>query len=112
MDLGKTSLVKHSIRLTDSTPFKECYWQISPRMHKEVREHLKEMLETGAIQLSHSLWASPVILVHKKDGELQFYIDLSKLNAHTSKDSYSLTRIEGTLGSLNWAVWFTALDLK
>ena len=23
MDLGKTSLVKHSIRLTDNTPFKE-----------------------------------------------------------------------------------------
>ena len=25
MDLGKTSLVKHSIRLTDNTPFKEHY---------------------------------------------------------------------------------------
>ena len=47
MDLGWTSLVKHSIRLTDNTLFKECYWQIPPSMYEEVREHLKEMLETG-----------------------------------------------------------------
>ena len=67
MDLGKTSLVKHSIRLTDNTPFKECYWQIPPSMYEKVREHLKEMLEIGAIWPSHSPWASLVVLVCKKD---------------------------------------------
>ena len=70
MDLGKTSLVKHSNRLTDTTPFKECYQQISPSMYEEIRKHLKEMLETGAIWPSHSPWASLVILVCKKDGKL------------------------------------------
>ena len=112
IDLGKTPLVKHSIRLTNNTPFKEFYQPITPSMYEEVREHLKEMLEIGALQLSHSPWASPVMLVHKKDGKLQFYIDLRKLNAHTIKDSYSLLRIEDTLDSLNEAVWFTVLDLK
>ena len=52
MDLGKTSLVKHSIRLTGNTPFKEHYQQI-PSMYEEVREHMKEMLDIGAIQASH-----------------------------------------------------------
>ena len=42
MNCGKTFLVKHSIRLTDNNPFKEHYWQISPSMYEEVREHLKE----------------------------------------------------------------------
>ena len=78
----------------------------------EVGEHLKEMLEMGAIQPSHSPWASPVVLVHKKDGKLQFCIDLRKLNAPTIKVSYSLSRTEDTLDSLNGAVWFTVLDLK
>ena len=55
MDLGKTSLVKHSIRLTDNTLFKEHYWQIPASMYEEGREHLKEMLEIGTIWLSHSL---------------------------------------------------------
>ena len=63
MDLGKTSLVKHSMRLMDNTPFKECYWCILPSMYEEVWEHLNKMLEIGAIQLSHSPWASLVILV-------------------------------------------------
>ena len=49
MDLGKSSLVKHSIRLTDNSPFKECYRQIPLSLYVEVREHLKEMLKIGAI---------------------------------------------------------------
>ena len=112
MDLGKTSLVKHGIRITANTPFKEHYWQILLSMYMEVKEHLKEVLEIGAIRPSHSPWASPVILVHKKDGKLWLWIDLKKLDAHTIRDSYSLPRIEDTLDSLNGAVWFIALHIK
>ena len=111
-DLGKTSLVKHSIRLTDNSSFKKCYWQILPSMYVEVREHLKDMLEIGAIWPLHSPWPSPVVMICKKDDKLQFHIDLRKLNVRTIKDSYSLSRIADTLDSLNGAVWFTALDLK
>ena len=112
MDLGKISLNIHSIRLKDNTPFKEHYWVIPPSMYEEVREHLKQKLEIGAVQPCHCPWACPVILVCRKDGKLQFYIDLRMLNAWFIKDSYSPCRIEDTLESLNRAVWFTALDLK
>ena len=30
LHLGKTSLIKHQIELTDRMPFKECFWQIPP----------------------------------------------------------------------------------
>ena len=112
MDLGRTSLVKHSIGLTGKTLFKEHYWQIPLSMYLEVREHLKEMLEFGIIWPSHSQWASPDVLVCKKDDKLWFCIDLKTLNACTIKDSYSLASTEDTLDSLNVAVWFTVLDLK
>ena len=112
MDLGKTSLVKHSIRLTDNIPFKEHYWLIPTSMYVEVWENLKQMLEIGAVLPSHSPWASPVVLVCQKDGKLQYFIDLRKLNACTTKDSYSLPRIEDTLDSLNGAVWFMDLDFS
>ena len=91
---------------------KECYWWILPSMYEEVRKHLKEILEIGGLLPLHRPWASPVILVHKKDSKLWFCIYLRKLNVCTIKDSYSLPRIEDTLDSLNGAVWFTALDLK
>ena len=37
LDLGKTSIIKYSIKLTDPTPFKEHYRCIQPRMYEEVK---------------------------------------------------------------------------
>ena len=55
------------------------------------------MLKVGAIRKSVSLWASPVVLVQKKDDSLRFCINLRKLNSRTIKDAYSLPRIEESL---------------
>ena len=49
LDLGTTSIVKHSIKLTDPTPFKDCYQCIPPRMYDKVKMHIQEMLDVGAI---------------------------------------------------------------
>ena len=70
------------------------------------------MLKVGAICKSISPWASPVILVWKKDGSLLFCIDLHKLNAHMVKGAYSLPHIEESLDCLNEACILTSLDLK
>ena len=80
LDLGKTALIKHKIRLTDQTPFKEGYRHIPSHMYDDVRAHIQEMLDIGAIHKSHSPWASAVVLVRKKDSGLRFCIDLRKLN--------------------------------
>ena len=112
LDLGRTDLIKHHIELKDYTPIKDRYCRIPPHQYEEVRKHLKEMLDIGAIRRSNSPWASPVVLVRKKDGSLRFCIDLRKLNARTVKDAYSLPCIEDTLDSLNGACIFTSLDLK
>ena len=50
--LGKTALIKHIIRLTEQTPFKEWYWQIPPYMYDDVRAHIQEMLDIGAIDVT------------------------------------------------------------
>ena len=81
LDLGKTSIVKYLIKLTDPTPFKEHYKCIPPGMYEEVKAHIQEMLSISAIHPSHSSWASAVVLVWKKYGKLRFCIDLRRLNA-------------------------------
>ena len=78
----------------------------------EVKTHIQEMLDVGTIHPSSSPWASAVVLLQKKDGKLQFCIDLRRLNARTMKDAHSLSYIEETLDCLNGAEWFTTLDLK
>ena len=81
-------------------------------MYDDVRAHIQEMLDIGAICKSHSPWASAVVLVWKKDSGLRFCIDLRKLNNHTVKDTYSLPHTDETLGSLQGSQWFSSLDLK
>ena len=63
-------------------------------MVEEVRNHLREMLESGAIRPSQSTWCNAMVLVRKRDGSLCFCIDFHHLNAHMKKDSYPLPRIQ------------------
>ena len=81
-------------------------------MYDDVRAHIQEMLDIGAIHQSHSLWASAVVLVWKKDGGLRFCIDLRKFNNWTVKDAYLLPQIDKTLDSLQGSQWFSSLNLK
>ena len=113
LDLGKTALIKHKIRLTEQMPFKEQYRWIPPHMYDDVSAHIQEMLDIGAIHKSHSPWARAVVLVWKKKMVvLRFCIDLRKLNEQTIKDAYSLPQIDETLDSLQGSQWFSSLDLK
>ena len=81
-------------------------------MVEEVRDHLREMLESGAIRPSQSAWCNAVILVREKDSSLHFCIDFQCLNAGTKKDSYPLPQIQEVLESLVGASHFSCLDLK
>ena len=111
-EVGCTHSTEHTIKVTDDTPFKEHFRQIPPPMVEEVRNHLKEMLELGAIRSSQSAWCNAMVLVRKKDGGLHFCINFKHLNARTKKDSYLLPQIQEVLESLVDAGHFTCLDLK
>ena len=51
-DLGKCNILKHNIQVTDQQPFKERYGRIPPHLFEEVKQHLQEMVEVGAIRKS------------------------------------------------------------
>ena len=52
------------------------------------------MLSKGVIAPSTSPWASPILLVPKKDGELRFVVDFRKINAAMKKNSRPLPRCD------------------
>ena len=111
-DLDFTDLIEHKTNLVDETPFKEPYRQIPPALFEEVRQHLKKMLDAGAIRESQSPFTSNVVLVHKRDDSLRFCIDYRKLNNRTVKDTYYLPRIEETIDTLSGTKYFSKLDLR
>ena len=69
------------------------------------------MQATGVIQPSNSPWASPVVLVRKKDGSHRFCVDYRDVNAVTKKDKFPLPRVDDLLDQLGEAQYFSTLDV-
>ncbi|KAK3090231.1 hypothetical protein FSP39_010232 [Pinctada imbricata] len=110
-DIGYCDVVKHRIRTTDDIPIRQPHRRIPPHHWNEVREYIKSTLNKGIIRESSSPYASPVVLVRKKNGKLRLCVDYRALNAKTVKDAYPLPRIEEALDALKGAKFFCSLDL-
>ena len=110
-DLGNTSLLEHEIE-THGPPLRQPYRRQNPAVRREEMTQVQQMLSSNVIQPSNSPWASPVVMVRKKDGSLRFCVDFRQLNAATVKDAHPLPRIDDLLDALHGAKWFSTLDLK
>ncbi len=104
LDYGHTEKVKHQIKLSDETPFKYRAQPIHPQDFDAVRKHLQELLEAGVIR--ESPFASPLVVVRKKDGTVCLCFDFQKLNLQTIKDAYALPNLEEVFSTLTGSKWF------
>ena len=80
-------------------------------MKDTVRQEIDKMLKLGAIKPSSSLWASPVVLVKKKDGSICFCVDYRKINQVAKFDAYPMPRVEDVLEEVGPAKYISTLDL-
>lgn len=110
-DLGCTSLISHEIPLLNPAPVRQRYRRIPPSDYEAVKAHINQLLETQVIRESSSPFASPIVLVKKKDGSLRMCVNYRQLNANTRKDAFPLPRIEESLDMLSGAKWFSTMDL-
>lgn len=74
-DLGCTTLLSHEIPLLDDTPVRQRYRRIPPSEYEVVKAHINMLLEAKVIRESCSPYASPIVLVKKKDGGLRMCVD-------------------------------------
>ena len=109
--LTRTNVVSHGVDTGTSSPIKQRAYRVPHTRKKVITDHVRDMLEKKIIEPSSSPWASPVVLVGKKDGTIRFCIDFRKLNSVTKKDTYPLPRIDDTLDVLGEAKVFSTLDL-
>ncbi|KAJ4811165.1 polyprotein [Rhynchospora pubera] len=105
--------VDHQIPLLPNTqpinqrPYRHSYFQ-----KLEIEKIIEELLKNNFIQPSTSPFASPIILVKKKDNSWRLCIDYRKLNSCTVKNRYPIPIIEDLLDELNGAKIFSKIDLR
>ena len=106
-------MVTHSILTGDHRPIRQPVRRTPFALREKVDTLVREMLEQKVIKPSdlESPWASPIVLVQKKNGGVRFCVDYRKLNRLTKLDEVPLPRIDDTLDLLSGARYFTTLDL-
>jgi hypothetical protein len=81
-----------------------------------LEQQLSEMLQNGTIRPSSSPYASPMLLVRKKDGTWRFCVDYRHLNIITVKNKHPIPigdeLIDEPAGAIEpaGAKWFSKLD--
>ena len=110
-DLGYCDALKHSIPTTTDKPVYLPHRQIPVQLQQEVRKCLESWLKQGIIRPSKSLYASQVVIIRKKTGEIHLCVDFRKLNAISIHDSFPLPRVKEALQAVQAPVWFTSFDL-
>jgi hypothetical protein len=79
----------HAITLKpDAAPFNARPYRYSPEHKIEIENQVSKMLAAGIIKQSMSPFASPVLLILKKDGSWHFCIDYRRLNELTIKNVF------------------------
>lgn len=87
-DLGRTDEIRHMMNTGESPPIRQAPRTLPFHKRKEAQEEIERMLERGIIEPSDSPWASPIVLVRKKDDGVRFCVDYRQLNAVTIKDEF------------------------
>ena len=109
---GETDLMEFSIETGSASPKRQATRRIPFAARQEITSQLDKMQRNNVIKPSESPWASPVVLVRKRDGTLRFWIDYRALNSVTRPDLFPLPRINDLLDQLGKSKFFSTLDLK
>ena len=111
-DIGRCKFAKHKIELEpEAIPHREGARRMSPDKAAKANQEVQNLLALGLIQPSYSPWASGIVMVNKKSGELRFCCDFRPLKDVTVKDAFPLPRIDESLSRIGNAKIFTSIDL-
>jgi hypothetical protein len=112
-ELPPQHALDHAITLeAQASPMNSRPYRYSPLQKDEIERQVTEMLNSGVISTSMIPFASPVLLVQKKDGTWHFCVDYRKLNSLTIKNKFPLPVVDELLDELAGTKFFSKLDLR
>ena len=96
-ELGETDLVSHSIDTRNAKPVRAFPRRLPYVLRAELEEEMNKLMDIGCVVPSTSPYASPLVLVRKKNGGLQVCVDYRNVNKDTVPDKYPMPRIDELL---------------
>ena len=109
---GRCNLIEHRIPLETDEPVQSRPYPIPYGIRDSVNADIKTMLELGIIQHSESPYASPVVVVRKRDKTNRICIDFRKLNKLTASDTEPMPQLNDMFQDLAEDNYFTKIDLS
>lgn len=111
LSFGKCPWMQFRIDTGDHPPIKQKARPIPLHYRQAVRKQFLKYLECGTVVPSNSAWASPILCVLKKTGEVRVCIDYRRLNAVTNIPARPIPRIQDLLEKLAGKKWYTHTDV-
>ena len=109
---GRTQLIEHHFQTTSERPIHQSPYMLPESLKSKVKAELAQMQSQGVIRPSTSAWASPIVLVEKKDGSIRLCVDYRRLNSITVFDAYPISRIEEVVEQLGNSEYISSIDLS
>ena len=107
-----TPYMEHGIPTGEHTAISQPSYRLTPAKTAQLKTEIDGMLEADIIEECDTPWASPVVMVPKRDGTIRLCIDYRKLNSITTPDVYPLLRMDDLLHSAGKSRHITTLDLQ
>jgi hypothetical protein len=78
----------------------------------ELEQQCADMLHSGVIRPSSSMFSASVLLIKKSDGSWRFCVAYRAHNVITVKDKFPISMVDKLMDELKGAKFFTKLDLR
>ena len=109
---GKCNLIEHKIPLQKNEIVQSKPYPIPYGIRDSVEADVKAMLDLGIIRPSDSPYASPIVVVRKRDNTNRICIDFRKLNKLTISDSEPMPQLNDMFQNLAQDKYYTKIDLS
>ena len=110
---GRTELIMHHIKLTDTQPVWQPSYRIPESLRAEVETELQTMLDQGIIRYDNETrYNSPLLVLKRKTGGLRLVNNFIELNRKTQTDRYQMTNANELISRVAGSKFITIIDLN